>query len=229
MKRAIKSLTVIAVLLFAMPAFAQEETLAQEEEPAELGHQLEIYDAKTFEKQGDVYLDKTYEDISFRVVDFDGNGNTEILVGSSRQSMPEVIFFDVEGNELTRWMVYGEGYQGGVVIEVADVNNDGKNELITGTRESGGPHIRVFNQYGDVINQWFAFDPASRAGLTLAVGDVSPGTPGKEIVVGHGEGQQSLLRVYSYRGELLAEWYPFTEEFYGGLQLAIAPDGKNTC
>ena len=40
---------------------------------------------------------------------------------------------------------------------MSDLNADGQAEIITGAGRGGGPQIRIFNYYGDVRSQFFAY------------------------------------------------------------------------
>jgi len=186
---------------------------------------LEFYSADRFEKTGEITLPFIDDHLSFRAADLGQDGQAEIILGSPSGSLPEVIVLRSDGSEITRWQAYVSQYRGGVQVAVGDVTADGHNEIITGTRESGGPHIRVFSPKGELLAQWFAYSSNFRAGVSLAVGDVIKDKPGQEVLVSQGEGQPAMLRLFTYRGELLSEWYPFGEDFTGGLNIDVAPDG----
>ena len=186
---------------------------------------LEVYDSETFEKERTIELPSAYEKISFKVADLHLDNLPEIVIGSSPDFESEVIFYNLDGAEIDRWAAYTGDYRGGVVVEVSDIDGDAYPNVIVGTRESGGPHVRVFDNQGNVLSQFFAFDPESRAGVTLAAGNVRWDSSGQEIVVAHGQGQPGLMRVFSHQGLLLSEWHPFGKDYYGGINVDVAADG----
>lgn len=217
-----KTVTGIAVgigMLLLLPnlVFAQEEHRQQV---------LEIYGAYSFEKEGEIILPAIYEDISFQVADLGGDGQDEIILAASPGDKPEVIILRKDGSEISRFLAYGENYRGGIVLDTADVNNDGSIDIVTGTRETGGPHIRVFTSHGELISEWFAFDADYRGGVTIAVGNVADSFGGAEILVAKAEGEQALLRIFSFDGQMISEWYPFGENFLGGVNMDVTPTGQ---
>ena len=57
---------------------------------------------------------------------------------------------------------------------MGDVDQDGKDEVIVGAGEGGGPQIRVFEANGERKPiQFFAFHPSSRSGVDVAAADVN--------------------------------------------------------
>lgn len=200
------------LLMFPAVLFAQSDTQT-----------IEFYNSSTFEKESEIVLPEPISRLSFDIADFGVDGQAEVLIGSGVGQLPEIIFLRKDGSEIQRWLAYAENYRGGVVVDAEDIDNDGFSDVIVGTREGGGPHIRIFKSSGQLMGQFFAFDKGDRSGMTLAAGELDSNYAGKEIVVVQGEGAASLLRVFSNKGELIAEWYPFGEEFFGGLNITITP------
>jgi hypothetical protein len=209
------------LVLFALPVQAQEEAQA-----SVTSQTLEIYDASSFESEGTIELPYEFEDISYEVADLGRDGQAEIIIGSSEGYDPEIFVFRKDGSLIKTLPVYTKGYRGGVIVAAADMNNDGSVDFVTGTREGGGPHIKVMTSNGDMISEWFAFDADYRGGVTLAVGDITDKFGGTEIIVAKAEGEKALLRIFSFDGQLISEWYPFGPDFLGGLNIDIAPDGN---
>lgn len=215
-------LSLLFVFAFGMPVSAAED----QAEASVLTQVLEIYNANSFEPEGEIHLPYQFEDISFQVGDIGSDGVEEIIVGSSEGYDPEVFIFRKDGSLMKSLDVYTVGYRGGVEVVADDVNNDGSLDLVTGTREGGGPHIKVMTSNGDLISEFFAFDFDYRGGVSLAVGDVADTFGGSEILVAKAEGEQTLLRIFSFDGSLISEWYPFGPDFAGGVNMDVTPDGS---
>ncbi len=123
-------------------------------------------------KQFKVFVPTFIGGVRVATGDFNGDGLLEIAVAPGQGSEPLVYFFDGEGNQLKTAgvNVYAKEFRGGVHIAVADLNNDGKTELITSPGPSGGPHVRVFD--GELNNlglDFFPLDAGMRDGLSITV------------------------------------------------------------
>ncbi|GAI33319.1 unnamed protein product, partial [marine sediment metagenome] len=92
-------------------------------------------------------------------------------------------------------------------VAIADLNGDGIKEIVTGAGVGGGPHIRVFNRFGDLINPgFFAYNKKFRGGVNVAVGDLN--NDGKEeIVTGAGVGGGPQVRIFDLFGKLLCSGF----------------------
>jgi len=102
----------------------------------------------------------------------DGDGQSEIIVGAGFGGGPHVKVFDLNGNLEREFFAYGNNFRGGVNVASGDVDGDGQSEIITGAGQTGGPHIRVWNQNNKIISQWFGFDSNKRTGVNVTSGDV---------------------------------------------------------
>lgn len=132
------------------------------------------------------------------------------------------------------FMAYAPGFLGGV--NVATGNLDGNaltpDQLITGPRGGGGPHIIVWNtaQSADgritvtgIRQQFFAFDPRFGGGVNLTTGDFD-GDGRAELVVAAGPGGGPHVKIYKTGADgLLREATSFMAydiNFRGGVTVA---------
>jgi hypothetical protein len=185
------------------------------------------------------------------VADLDGDGRNEIITAPGRNRAPEVRIFTPEGHSVPGFpgfLAYRASYTGGVELTVADVNGDGKPDIIT-VPGYGAAEVRVFfNRYDsqdpekpafqadpDVVFQ--AFEVAAVGGAVVAAADMGSwdgsrfvnATDGKaEIIVGTGVGQKATVAVFEVTGANrtpVRTFYPFTAEnpnFQGGVSLDVA-------
>lgn len=110
---------------------------------------------------------------SVAATDMDGAERAEIILGAPRGARPEVKIYDTDFNLLRSFRVYDPGFKGGVNVAVGDLEGDGKKEIITGAASLGGPHVRVWNQYGrEVFPGFFAFSAKLRSGVVVSAFDV---------------------------------------------------------
>lgn len=86
--------------------------------------------------------------ITLSTGDINGDGRPEILTTMGPGYWSDVKAFDQRGRLLARFEPASRSFLGGVDLTAMDVNNDGRDEVITGTYLRGDPGIRVFRYDG---------------------------------------------------------------------------------
>lgn len=150
-------------------------------------------------------------------IDIDNDGQRETVVADERQ----IRIYESDNSLHASFYPYTINYDQGINFTVADLENDGTMEIITGTENGGGPHVRVFNQDGVLINPgFFAYAPNFRGGVDVAVGDLD-GDGLKEIICGAGYGGGPHIRIFSKHGNLINPgFFAYSENFRGGVNVA---------
>jgi subtilisin family serine protease len=161
--------------------------------------------------------------------DVDGDGNAEIVTTPGPTGGPHVRVFDLKGNLKWQFFAYASGFRGGVYVAVADVDRDGKAEIITTPGPGGGPHVRIFSANGEVERQFFAYDQKGRTGITVGAGDLD--LDGKaEVVVGPASAAGSLPVKYFSMGkesmDLVGEVTFLQAKATGGVTIAVGDVGN---
>jgi hypothetical protein len=140
------------------------------------------------------------------MADLTGDGVAEIITAPGRSRAPEIRVFTSMGVELTafRTMAYAANFLNGVNVGAADVNGDGKLDIITAP-DRGVVEIRVFrNQFGlnadPIVNtpifRFNAFAANFIGGATVTGADLN--ADGRaEIIVGSGSGMASTVMVFN--------------------------------
>lgn len=151
--------------------------------------------------------------------DTDGDGQRETVVANERH----VFIYETDGSLHATFAPYGEHYDKGINIAVGDIENDGSVEIVTGTENGGGPHVRVFNKDGVLINPgFFAYAKNFRGGVNVAIGDLN-GDHIKEIIAGAGFGGGPHVRVFKKDGTLINPgFFAYDKGFRGGVNVAVA-------
>jgi hypothetical protein len=164
---------------------------------------VKAYNAET----GDLNYERTVYDSSFTggvnvaTADFTGDGYPDLAVAPGAGGGPNVRILDgktgdqIDGRLGSFW-AFSESFTGGVQIATADVNEDGTPDVIVAAGAGGGPEVKVFDgATGDVISDFYVFDPDFRGGVSLAAVDFGR-TGHADIVVGAGAGGGPEVRVF---------------------------------
>ena len=152
--------------------------------------------------------------------DVNGDGENEIIVASGPGGPPQVRVYEASGALMTEIEPYAYTFTGGVFVSAGDVDGDGKAEIVTGVDEVGGPQVRIFNQFGEVQGQFFAYDEAFRGGVRVAVGD-RDGDGVSEIVTGAGPGGSNMVNVFNASGEMQTAFTAIGSGWVGGVNVGI--------
>lgn len=162
----------------------------------------------------------------FAAGDVDGNGEDEIVSAAPVGQEPYVSIYGPDGALRGRFLVYERNFKNGFSLAVADVNDDGLEEIIAGAGAGGGPHVRIFDHKGLLKGQFFAFAKNFRGGVNVAAGNID-GQGAAEIIAVPGQGGAPEVKIFDRRGHLQGQFFAFEKKFKGGLQVAVANvDGR---
>ena len=170
--------------------------------------------------------------VNLAIGDLEGDGSVEIVTGTENGGGPQVRIFNKDGVLIhPGFFAYDTAFRGGVNVAIGDLNGDGSKEIIAGAGVGGGPHVRVANKDGKIINPgFFAYDPNFRGGVNVAAGDVD-GDGIKEIITGPGKGGGPHIKVYNKDGGVLnAGFFAYDETGRDGVEVSAADldgDGRD--
>lgn len=156
--------------------------------------------------------------------DVDGDGQDEIITGAGPGGGPQVRIFNSQGKVLRSFFAYDENFRGGINIAAADLNGDGKVEIITGPRAGGGPQVKVFSPRGKLRDQFMAYDPNFHGGIDVTAQAATTNRLG-HIITGAGPGGGPQVRVFTVHGKPLYNFFAFDKDFHGGIRVSAE---KNT-
>ncbi len=186
---------------------------------------IKVYDGLT---GAEVYSFFAY-DPSFRdgayvaVGDVDGDGRADIVTGAGFNGGPHVkVFSGRDLSLLASFFAYDSSFRNGVRVGTADVNGDGKADVVTGAGPGGGPHVKVFDVAHGLatLQSYFAYAATFTGGVYVGGGDVD-GDGFDDVITGAASGGSGHVRVVSGRtGADLANFFAFSPNTRDGATAA---------
>lgn len=111
--------------------------------------------------------------LNVSVAELNGKPGKEIALVQATAGTPEIRIFGRDGKLVGVFRAYDNSFLKGLNITAADINNDGTDELITGTGYGSAPLIKIFSAKGKTINKGFyAADIKNRKGVTVSAADI---------------------------------------------------------
>lgn len=139
--------------------------------------------------------------VTLATADFDKTAKRTIIVGAGPGGAPQVRVFDINTQVLGSFLAYGQSFRGGIVVAGADVDGNGRDEIVTSAGKGGGPHVRIFTPAGVPIGGFFAFNPSHRLGALIVADDID-GDGKDEIIAAEPGGTE--VRIFDGQGKRLA-------------------------
>ncbi|MDX1535530.1 MAG: peptidoglycan DD-metalloendopeptidase family protein [Candidatus Spechtbacterales bacterium] len=158
--------------------------------------------------------------------DLNGDGKDEIITAPGPGGGPHVKMFNPNGTPYTTegFFAYTPAFTGGINIATADVDGDGKDEIITGAGPGGGPHVKIFRGDGTVYSEgFFAFDAGFSGGIDVA-GVNKEGSSEARIIVAAGPGGGPHVKIFNAEGNEEGDFYAYDEGFQGGVKISTSTD-----
>ncbi|MCG2686782.1 S8 family serine peptidase [Candidatus Parcubacteria bacterium] len=170
------------------------------------GPHVRIYKKSNLQNQFFAYEENSRGNLSLAIGDLNNDSEPEIIIGLGAGTYPWIKVFDENSNLKNQFTAYAPNFRGGVEVAVGDVNGDGSLEIITGAGKGGGPHIRIFNSDGILINHFFAFDKKDRSGILVTAADIN--ADGRAEIIAAKKSSSSEIKIFDLNGNLINKFLP---------------------
>ena len=182
-----------------------------------------LYNPSTGESRGNVVPFPGYTgQVRISRADTNNDSILDMVVSPDAGYAPLVKIIDSSnGSTIAQFNAYDRNFTGGLYVSVADVNNDGFAEIITGAGFGGGPHVKVFDgKTHNEVASFFAYDLNFRGGVSVATFDFDRDGI-LDIVTGAGPGGGPHVKVFNGANmQLMKEFMAYAIEFTGGVYVA---------
>lgn len=153
-------------------------------------------------------------------------GEQRVVVGEGTGGQGRIQLFSTSGTVLASWLAFDKPFRGGVQVTAGNIFTEGESAVVAVPLSGGGPLVRIFDEGGKKVNQFFAYDKKLRGGFSVTTADLD-GNGQAEIIVSSTT-LRLPIRAFSGNGKLLAEWQPYGSA--QGMAVAAADvdgDGKS--
>jgi autotransporter-associated beta strand protein len=161
--------------------------------------------------------------------DLNGDNVPDVVTAPGVGGGPVIRVWDgITGAMIREFNAYDPAFRGGAFVAIADIDADGRFDIITGAGQGGGPHVKVFDgQTGAELASFFAYDAAFLGGVSVAgvnadLTQVIP-FPGK-IVTGAGPGGGPHVKVFNADASQFSSFFAYELAFRGGVNVAVLPN-----
>jgi hypothetical protein len=152
-------------------------------------------------------------------------GIEKLVISAGVGGGPQVLIYDASGNLKGNFFAYNKSLRSGTNIALADVDNDGQEEIITAPGK-GGSEIKIFSLSGKLKTKFFAYGNNFKGGVSVAAGDIS-GDNIAEIVTVPASGGASQVKVFNSDGKLLGTFFGFDKNKNGEFKISLSDIDKN--
>lgn len=166
--------------------------------------------------------------VSVAAGDVNRDGKDEIITGAGLTGAPQVRVFSRYGKSVSTpgFYAYDSKFRGGVTVSSADLDGDGKWEIITAPGQGGGANVRVFNSAGKPsvsggYNAWKSSEAGARGGVAISATDFT-GDGQAEVIGGAGIGSQPKIRFFDVLGNKKpgSDTLMYASSFLNGINVA---------
>jgi hypothetical protein len=144
----------------------------------------------------------------------------KILTAAGAGGGPHVKIFKMSSLE-SEFFAYDSRFRGGLSLAGGDLDQDGSLEVVAGLGRGAYPWAKIFSSSGALLEQLTPFTLNFKGGVEVATADVD-GDGLMEIITTAGTGGGPHIRFYSATGILEGQFFAYSKNFWGGVEVAAA-------
>ncbi|MFA5131345.1 MAG: S8 family serine peptidase [Patescibacteria group bacterium] len=93
----------------------------------------------------------------------------EIITAPGKGREAQVKIFSNHAELLKQFLAFNKNWQGGVNLTAGDIDNDGINEIALGANPGAAPHVRIFDNSGNLLESFYAWEAGFSGGVNLGI------------------------------------------------------------
>jgi hypothetical protein len=160
-------------------------------------------------------------DLSITTAQLQTTGPRVLLVAQRSGKNQRVRVYSMNGVLQFSFKPFSVDVSGGLFVAAGDVNRDGRDELMVSAGAGWKPLVRVYDQRGKSVSQFYAYGKGFRGGVRIAVGDLNNDGVA-EIVTGAGPGGGPHVRIFNRRGvAVMNGFFPLPKTYRQGVYVSI--------
>lgn len=153
-------------------------------------------------------------------IDLGTDGIAELITAPGKGYKPLIRLYDSSGHLINQFMFYAETMKSGLNMAADDIDGDGRVEIITVPKTGASPQIRIFDSYGHLESQFYAYAKSFRGGVNIALADTDHDGCSEIITVPESNGGPEV-RIFEKDGTLVSHFWAYSSAIRGGYNLSI--------
>ncbi len=142
-----------------------------------------------------------------------------ILTAAGPGGGPHLRILSSSGVRQTQFYSENQNYRNGLKVSAGDTDGDGVQEVIVAHMTGDEPIIKIFNKFGVIRSQFYAYNSTFKGGVTVASGDIN-GDGVDEIITGAGPGGGPHVRIFDRQGNVVGQFFAYAKTLRSGITVA---------